>query len=100
VRCGGAINHRCGLNDAAMLKENHLAWTRGVARAVAAVSSAAPWPARVIVEEESAHEAAQAVDASAEGVLLDGFTPGALLELVPHLRRQANGRGMPVVLED
>ncbi|EAQ76644.1 carboxylating nicotinate-nucleotide diphosphorylase [Synechococcus sp. WH 5701] len=99
VRCGGGINHRCGLDDAAMLKENHLAWAGGVARAVAAVRSAAPWPARVIVEAESAAEAAQAVDAGADGVLLDGFSPEALLGLVPQLRRQAVERGSAVVLE-
>lgn len=99
VRCGGGLNHRCGLDDAAMLKENHLAWAGGVARAVAAVRSTAPWTARVIVEAESAAEAAQAMDAGADGVLLDGFTPEALLELVPRLRRQAVGRGSAVVLE-
>jgi nicotinate-nucleotide pyrophosphorylase (carboxylating) len=42
VRCGGGINHRLGLDDAAMLKENHLAWAGGVGPALAAVRASAP----------------------------------------------------------
>jgi nicotinate-nucleotide pyrophosphorylase (carboxylating) len=99
VRCGGGTNHRCGLDDAAMLKENHLAWAGGVAPAIAAVRSVAPWPARVIVEAETDDEALQAVGAGADGVLLDGFTPEALGQLVPQLQRRAIERGLPVVLE-
>jgi nicotinate-nucleotide pyrophosphorylase (carboxylating) len=89
VRCGGGCNHRLGLDDAAMLKENHLAWAGGLGQAIAAVRAAAPWPARVIVEAETAHEAEAAVRAGADGVLLDEFTPEQLRELVPRLRSLA-----------
>lgn len=101
VRCGGGVNHRLGLDDAAMLKENHLAWAGGVAKAVAAVRAAAPWPARVIVEAETAEQAQQAVAAGADGVLLDEFTPEQLQVLIPSLRRVAFERpgGGAVVLE-
>ena len=101
VRCGGGVNHRLGLDDAAMLKENHLAWAGGVAKAVAAVRAAAPWPARVIVEAETAEQAQQAVAAGADGVLLDEFTPEQLQVLIPSLRRAAFERpgGGAVVLE-
>ena len=98
VRCGGGVNHRFGLDDAAMLKENHLAWSGGVAggleAAIAAVRANGPWPARVIVEAETGAEAAAAVRAGADGVLLDEFTPGQLVELVPRLRALAQGRGL------
>ncbi|MCP9888070.1 carboxylating nicotinate-nucleotide diphosphorylase [Cyanobium sp. ATX 6A2] len=97
VRCGGGLNHRLGLDDAAMLKENHLSWSGGVAPALAAVRAQAPWPARVIVEAETEAEALAAVRAGADGVLLDGFSPGQLVELVPRLRELA--AGAPVVLE-
>ena len=97
VRCGGGVNHRMGLDDAAMLKENHLAWAGGVRQAVAAVRASAPWPARVIVEAETEQQALEAVEAGADGVLLDEFTPAALTALVPVLRRLAAGRS--VVLE-
>jgi nicotinate-nucleotide pyrophosphorylase (carboxylating) len=100
VRCGGGCNHRLGLDDAAMLKENHLAWSGGVAAAITAVRAQAPWPARVIVEAESAAEAIAAVEAGADGVLLDEFSPAALLELVPRLRTLAVAGGSgAVVLE-
>jgi nicotinate-nucleotide pyrophosphorylase (carboxylating) len=100
VRCGGGCNHRLGLDDAAMLKENHLAWSGGVAAAIAAVRAEAPWPARVIVEAETAAEAMAAVQAGADGVLLDEFRPEALLELVPRLRALAAAGGSGgVVLE-
>lgn len=96
VRCGGGINHRLGLDDAAMLKENHLAWAGGVEPAVAAVRAQAPWPARVIVEAETAAEAEAAVRAGADAVLLDEFSPEQLRELVPRLRALAP---RPLVLE-
>ena len=99
VRCGGGSNHRMGLDDAAMLKENHLAWAGGVAAAVAAVRAAAPWPSQVIVEAETVEEAKAAVAAGADGVLLDEFSPDALQQLVPELRNLAQQRGKPVVLE-
>ena len=99
VRCGGGRNHRLGLDDAAMLKENHIAWAGGIGAAVAAVRAGAPWPARVIVEAETEAEAMAAVQAGAEGVLLDAFAPDALAALVPRLRAQAAERGAPVVLE-
>ena len=101
VRCGGGVNHRMGLDDAAMLKENHLAWAGGVVEAMAAVRAQAPWPTRVIVEAETADEALSAVGAGADGVLLDEFSPAELVALVPQLREQALSRrsGAPVVLE-
>jgi nicotinate-nucleotide pyrophosphorylase (carboxylating) len=89
VRCGGGTNHRLGLDDAAMLKENHLAWSGGVGLAIAAVRASAPWPARVIVEAETAAEAEAAVRAGADAVLLDDFSPAALAALVPLLRALA-----------
>ena len=89
VRCGGGSNHRMGLDDAVMLKENHLAWAGGVETAIQAVRAQAPWPARLIVEAETDQQAEQAVAAGADGVLLDEFTPEQLLELVPRLRRRA-----------
>ena len=101
VRMGGGVNHRLGLDDAAMLKENHLAWAGGVEAAIAAVRASAPWPARVIVEAETEQEASKAVIAGADAVLLDEFTPEQLISLVPRLRQLAVERAASgaVVLE-
>ena len=89
VRCGGGTNHRFGLDDAAMLKENHLAWAGGLGPAVRAVRATAPWPARLIVEAETEEEAQQALRVGADAVLLDGFSPEELQEVVPRLRQLA-----------
>jgi nicotinate-nucleotide pyrophosphorylase (carboxylating) len=86
VRCGGGINHRMGLDDAAMLKENHIAWAGGITAAIAAVREQAPWPTAVIVEAETEAQAMEAVQAGANGVLLDEFSPEQLTALVPCLR--------------
>ncbi len=101
VRCGGGVNHRMGLDDAAMLKENHIAWAGGITAAIAAVRQQSPWPARLIVEAETDAQATEAVKAGADGVLLDEFSPEQLKLLVPRLRQLARDRqrGGAVVLE-
>ena len=96
VRCGGGINHRMGLDDAAMLKENHIAWAGGITAAITAVREQAPWPTAVIVEAETEAQALEAVQAGANGVLLDEFSPEQLTQLVPRLRASSTG---VVVLE-
>ena len=96
VRCGGGINHRMGLDDAAMLKENHIAWAGGITAAITAVREQAPWPTAVIVEAETEVQALEAVQAGANGVLLDEFSPEQLTQLVPRLRDCSTG---VVVLE-
>ena len=99
VRCGGGRNHRMGLDDGVMLKENHLAWCGGLVPALERVRRQAPWPVSVIVEAETDAEATAAVEAGVEGVLLDEFTPEAVDELTPKLRHLARQRGKAVVLE-
>ena len=91
ARCGGGINHRMGLDDAAMLKENHIAWAGGITAAISAVRDQAPWPTAVIVEAETEAQALEAVQAGANGVLLDEFPPEQLRQLVPRLRDCSTG---------
>ncbi len=92
VKCGGGINHRLGLDDAAMLKENHIAWAENIDQAVLAIKESAPWPARIIVEAETAEQAEQAIKAGADGILLDEMSPALLHSLVPRLRALARTR--------
>ena len=89
VRCGGGLNHRMGLDDAAMLKENHIAWSHGVEQAIKTIRKGSPWPTRIIVEAESAEEAEEAVKGGADGILLDEMSPQAIRNLVPRLRELA-----------
>ncbi|WP_320663380.1 carboxylating nicotinate-nucleotide diphosphorylase [Prochlorococcus sp. MIT 1223] len=89
VRCGGGINHRMGLDDAAMLKENHLAWTNGIETTIQTVRKSCPWTSKIIVEAETTEQALQAVEGGADGVLLDEMSPELILTLVPRLRHLA-----------
>lgn len=72
VRCGGCHNHRMGLFDAVLIKENHILAAGSIAAAVAAARAhgAGDW---VEVEVESIDELKQALDAGAERVLLDNM---------------------------
>ncbi len=91
-RCGGGGNHRFGLDDAAMLKENHIAWAGGITKAVQRVRESAPWPSRIIVEAETPEQAKEAISAGADGILLDEINPETLHTLIPTLRDLASTR--------
>lgn len=70
VTCGGCYNHRIGLFDAFLIKENHIAACGGIAQAVAAARQLAPGRP-VEVEVESLQELEQALGAGADIVMLD-----------------------------
>ena len=72
VTCGGGANHRVGLYDAYLIKENHIAACGGIAQAVETARSMAPGKP-VEVEVESLKELAQALSAGADRVMLDNF---------------------------
>ncbi|MEO1888693.1 MAG: carboxylating nicotinate-nucleotide diphosphorylase [Cycloclasticus sp.] len=73
VRCGGASNHRVGLYDGILIKENHIMAAGSIANAVASARVASKGVA-VEVEVESIDEVKQALDANADILLLDNFT--------------------------
>jgi nicotinate-nucleotide pyrophosphorylase (carboxylating) len=77
VVAGGGVNHRLGLYDAILIKENHIAIAGGLARAVELARAAQP-ELEVEVECRDAAEVAQALEAGAERLLLDNMSPDAL----------------------
>ncbi|WP_285404548.1 carboxylating nicotinate-nucleotide diphosphorylase [Luteibacter sp. ME-Dv--P-043b] len=83
VRCGGGTNHRIGLFDAMMLKENHIIAAGGIRPAVEAARRIHP-ALPLIVEVETMAELAEAIDAGADRALLDNFTPAMLAEAVTY----------------
>jgi len=87
VRCGGGQNHRMGLGDAALIKDNHVAAAGGVAAAVAAVRSAAPG-VTLEVECDSLAQVREALAAGARFLLLDNMGLDALREAVAEARRR------------
>lgn len=81
VRCGGGTNHRVGLFDAILIKENHIASAGGIRAAVAAARELHPG-LPVEIEVESLSEMREALDAGAERLLLDNFSNGDMREAV------------------
>jgi nicotinate-nucleotide pyrophosphorylase (carboxylating) len=73
VRCGGATNHRIGLYDAILIKENHIAAAGGIADAVAAASDA-DGDVMIEVEVETLDQTRQALTSGAHRLLLDNFS--------------------------
>jgi nicotinate-nucleotide pyrophosphorylase (carboxylating) len=85
VLAGGAGNHRFGLFDGILIKENHIQAAGGMKQAmdrVKGVSEGLP----VIIEAKSLEEALDAADLKPTRVLLDNFTPGAIANIVKRLR--------------
>lgn len=85
VRCGGGMNHRMGLYDAAMLKDNHIRAVGDVAAAVAKVRAAISPMTKIEVECATLEEAVAACDAGADVLLLDNMTPEQLRAVVGRL---------------
>jgi len=95
IRCGGGVNHRMALGDAALVKDNHVAAAGGITAAVEAVRTHAP-TVPLEVECDTLDQVREAVAAGVELVLLDNFSlddTGAAVELVrgTGVRLEASG---------
>lgn len=84
VGVGGGQNHRIGLFDAFLIKENHIMAAGGIAQAVAAAHQIAP-NKPVEVEVESFDELNQALEAGADIVMLDNFSNQQMIDAVKHV---------------
>ena len=82
VRLGGGANHRYNLSQAVMLKDNHIDAAGGIAPAVAAARSRAPFVCTVEVECESLDMVREAVDAGADIIMLDNMDHAAMAEAI------------------
>ena len=74
VQLGGGQNHRFGLNDGVLIKDNHIKAAGGIAQAVAAARGVAPHLLKIEVECETLAEVQEAVECNADVVLLDNMT--------------------------
>ena len=96
VRCGGGVNHRMGLGDAALIKDNHVAAAGGVAKAIAAIRAHAPG-VPLEVECDTLAEVRESLEAGARFILLDNMSEGELRAAVavarryPEVRLEASG---------
>jgi len=89
VRCGGGVNHRIGLFDAILIKENHIMSAGSIAAAVEAAHNLHPG-IPVEVEVETLDEMRQALQAGAERLMLDNFALPMLREAVATNRAEGN----------
>ena len=80
VRCGGGGNHRYGLDDAILIKDNHIAVCGGVAEAIHAARSYAGHLTKIEVEVDTLEQLAIALAAGPDVVMLDNMTPDQLRE--------------------
>ncbi|MDP9478410.1 MAG: carboxylating nicotinate-nucleotide diphosphorylase [Actinomycetota bacterium] len=91
VRAGGGTNHRAGLDDGILIKDNHVALAGGVAEAVRRAREVAPHLLKVEVEVENVEELGEALRAGADVVLLDNMTPEEVRSSVETVRRESPG---------
>jgi len=90
VRCGGGVNHRHGLHDAVLIKDNHVAAAGGVGAALDAVHAAGLAPDVVVqVEVDSLDQLDQALAHGATQVLIDNFDLADAAEAVRRVRARA-----------
>ncbi|MFN8188010.1 MAG: carboxylating nicotinate-nucleotide diphosphorylase [Gaiellales bacterium] len=93
VRCGGGTNHRLGLFDAILVKDNHLRLAGGITSAVDRLRAAAP-RRPIEVEVETLDQLDEALEAGADRILLDNMPPAVMREAVRH--RDARNAQVPL----
>lgn len=89
TRIGGAINHRMGLDDAVMIKDNHIQAVGGIEKAVALLKKNIPYPLNIEVETTSLEEVNHALKHEADIIMLDNMSPEKMIDAV-NLIRQFN----------
>lgn len=93
VRAGGGVNHRFGLYDAVLIKDNHIAVAGGVREALAGTKASAPHMVKIEIEVTTPRDAGTAAETGADVILLDNMTPEQVGESV----KQIGGRAMTEV---
>lgn len=89
VRAGGGANHRFGLDDAVLIKDNHIALAGGVVAAVERARRSVGHLVKIEVEVDTLEQLAEAMSVSPDAVLLDNMSPAQLKEAVALVDRRA-----------
>ena len=82
VRCGGGVNHRFGLDDAMLIKDNHIAIAGGIAPALVRARAQAGHLVRIEIEVDTLAQLEEVLGIGADAVLLDNMTPEMLRQAV------------------
>ena len=86
VRCGGGFNHRFGLDDAILIKDNHIAVAGGVVPALHAAKAFAGHLVKIEIEVDTLDQLDEVIKEGADVVLLDNMTPAQLKEAVTRVK--------------
>ncbi|WP_458124819.1 carboxylating nicotinate-nucleotide diphosphorylase [Paenibacillus sp. Z3-2] len=89
VRIGGGANHRFGLYDAVMIKDNHIKGAGGITEAVQRARTVIPHTMTIEVETENLEQVREALQARADIIMLDNMHPDRMREAVELIREQA-----------
>lgn len=90
VRVGGAQNHRFGLDDAAMIKENHIVAAGGLGAAVERVRESVPFPLAIEVETESLVQVEEAIAHQVDIIMLDNMSLAQMRQAVTLIRQKSS----------
>lgn len=98
TQVGGAVNHRMGLDDGVMIKDNHIAAAGGIGEAIARIRPHIPYPLTIEVETESIEQVEEALVHKADIIMLDNMPLEMMRHAVqvirqrsPHIRIEASG---------
>jgi nicotinate-nucleotide pyrophosphorylase (carboxylating) len=89
VRVGGGHNHRLGLDDGVLIKDNHIVAAGGVAAAVTLARANAPHTVKIEVECTSMAQVDEALQAAADSILLDNMSPAEMTDAVERIAGRA-----------
>jgi nicotinate-nucleotide pyrophosphorylase (carboxylating) len=87
---GGAINHRMGLDDAVMIKDNHIVAAGGIGKAITRIRSQIPYPLTIEVETENLEQVREALQYKADIIMLDNMPLDMMSEAVLLIRQEDN----------
>ena len=90
IQVGGAINHRMGLDDAVMIKDNHIAAAGGIEKAINKIRSRIPYPLTIEVETENLEQVKEALEYQADIIMLDNMKPDMMRQAVEVIRQHKN----------
>ncbi|MBD2253186.1 carboxylating nicotinate-nucleotide diphosphorylase [Nostoc parmelioides] len=88
---GGATNHRMGLDDAVMIKDNHIAAAGGIAKAITRIRAQIPYTLTIEVETETIEQVKEALEYKADIIMLDNMPVDLMRQAVQLIRQQDNG---------
>lgn len=86
TQVGGAVNHRMGLDDAVMIKDNHIVAAGGIGKAIAQVRAQIPYPLTIEVETETLEMVSEALEHGADIIMLDNMPLELMREAVQKIR--------------